>query len=363
MNKTKKHRLIELDWPQFGTTTPPPPPDARELQNRIDATRARMEKKNLTHLIVYGDREHFANLAYLTGFDPRFEEAVLIIGQKDTPLLLVGNECAGYLTVSSLYNAKKLRHERFQSLSLLSQPREDSRPIKEIFADEGIKKNSRVGCVGWKYFSKDEHPTGNQAIEIPAYLVDTLREMTGHDKVVNATDIFMNPEDGLRTYCSPSEIAYFEYSGILASEGIKKMIFGLKEGMIDYDVVKLAELNGEPLGCHLTMVTGDNRDRGLSSPIGAQIRRGDPFATNICYWGSNVCRAGWIAESAKDLPAAAQDYVENFAGPYIEAVNDWFGLLKIGTTGDQLNRAITEKLPFDKFGIFLNAGHLIHLDE
>ena len=27
--------------------------------------------------MVYGDREHFANLAFLTGFDPRFEEAIL----------------------------------------------------------------------------------------------------------------------------------------------------------------------------------------------------------------------------------------------------------------------------------------------
>ena len=39
-----------------------------------------MEERKLTHLVVYGDREHFANLAYLTGFDPRFEEAVLIVG-------------------------------------------------------------------------------------------------------------------------------------------------------------------------------------------------------------------------------------------------------------------------------------------
>jgi hypothetical protein len=28
-----------------------------------------------------------------------------------------------------------------------------------------------------------------------------------------------------------------------------------------------------------------------------------------------------------------------------------------------LARLIAEKLPFEKFGIFLNAGHLIHLDE
>ena len=42
---------------------------------------------------------------------------------------------------------------------------------------------------------------------------------------------------------------------------------------------------------------------------------------------------------------------------------EWFSLLRIGTCGDDLARLVDEKLPFDKFGIFLNAGHLIHLDE
>ncbi len=31
-------------------------------------------------LVIWADREHSANLAYLTGFDPRFEEAMLIVG-------------------------------------------------------------------------------------------------------------------------------------------------------------------------------------------------------------------------------------------------------------------------------------------
>ncbi len=41
-----------------------------------------MEKRGLTHLVVYGDREHFGNIMYLTNFDPRFEEALLIIGKQ-----------------------------------------------------------------------------------------------------------------------------------------------------------------------------------------------------------------------------------------------------------------------------------------
>ena len=49
----------------------------------------------------------------------------------------------------------------------------------------------------------------------------------GPENVVNATGILMNPDDGLRTFCSPSEIAYFEYTNVLASEGMKRMIFGI----------------------------------------------------------------------------------------------------------------------------------------
>ncbi|MGC1295721.1 MAG: aminopeptidase P family N-terminal domain-containing protein [Alloacidobacterium sp.] len=110
--------MIEIDWPEFGLAACPPPPSTSELEARIDNLRARMEESKITHTVVYGDREHFANLTYLTGFDPRFEEALLIIGRTATPLILVGNECEAYLGISSLYAAGRMRHERFQSFSL-----------------------------------------------------------------------------------------------------------------------------------------------------------------------------------------------------------------------------------------------------
>jgi hypothetical protein len=111
------------------------------------------------------------------------------------------------------------------------------------------------------------------------------------------------------------------------------------------------------------MGTGDTHHLGLASPRGATIRRGDRFATNLSYWGSNSCRAGWVASSAGDLPSDAQDYVGDFAAPYFEAIGEWYSLLRIGTPGDVLARLIDERLPFERFGITLNAGHLIHLDE
>lgn len=362
---TRKHRLIETDWPEFDTYAPPPPRlRLAEFETRVDAVRAAMASRRFSHLIIYGDREHFANLAYLTGFDPRFEEALLVIGEvQDMPLLIVGNECEGYLPVSPLYVAGKLRHERFQPFSLLNQPRDNSRLLREILAGEGIHEQSRVGCVGWKYFGADEHPAGIHTLDLPSYIVDTLRNLSGYDSVVNATDLLMHPDYGLRATCSAAEIAYFEFSNVLASEGIKRLLFGLRDGMTDLEAARLFGYPGLPLGCHITMLTGDTRDCGLTSPVGATIRRGDPLATNLCYWGSNICRAGWVAESAADLPGNAQDYVDSFAGPYFQVMSEWFDALRIGTPGGKLARLIEESLPFDRFGIFLNAGHLIHLDE
>ena len=363
MAESRKHRLIEIEWPEFGECGPPLRTDVQEFRSRLDAARRAMAERGLTHLVVYGDREHLANLAYLTGFDPRFEEAVLILAQEGHPLLLVGNECEGYLTVSPLYVAGELRSERFQSFSLLNQPRDSSRTLREIFADEGIGKGAAVGCVGWKYFADSEHPDGAHAIDLPAYVADTLRGLAGWERVVNATDITMHPAYGLRSSCSVSEIAYFEYTNVLAAEGMKRMLLGIREGMTDHELAQLVEYTGEPFGCHMTLSTGANHERGLSGPTGETIRRGSTLSTNVCYWGSNICRAGWIASSARDLPPQAQDYVERFAGPYFEAMSEWYSLLRIGMPGGELARTIDERLPFSTFGVYLNAGHLIHLEE
>ena len=114
---SKRHRLIKIDWPEFGVAACAPPSSLSEFEARIAALRARMEERKLTHTIVYADREHFANLAYLTGFDPRFEEALLIVGLKASPLILVGNECEAYLGISPLHASGQMRQERFQLFS------------------------------------------------------------------------------------------------------------------------------------------------------------------------------------------------------------------------------------------------------
>ncbi|MEW5978906.1 MAG: hypothetical protein AB1898_24190 [Acidobacteriota bacterium] len=351
-----RHRLIETAWPDFAPVPELPVTPLQEFRTRLDRLGDRMRQAQLSHLVVYGDREHFANLAYLTNFDPRFEEALLVVKAPGTPLLLVGNECEAYLPISPLFKAGLLRTERFQPFSLLDQPRDQSRSLEEIFRDEGIGPQARVGCVGWKYYGS------RRKMDLPSYLIDSLRQLAGFDNVTDATDMLVHPGDGLRTQCSPSEIAFFEYANFKASEAMKRIHFALRVGMTDHHLLSQAAYDGTPLACHMTLKTGPDRI-SLASPRGSRLELGQTWSANISYWGSNICRAGWIAREAKDLPPAAQDYVVSFAGPYFEAMAEWLNLLRIGQPGGALHRLIQERLPFERYKITLNPGHLIHLDE
>jgi Xaa-Pro aminopeptidase len=345
-------RLIEIDWPACG-----PEPErvefaVAELEERLERLRAALERAGLTHAVIYADREHFANLAWLTGFDPRFEEALLVVGFDRAPLLLTGNECMAYLPVSPLWRAGLLRAECYQPFSLLDQPRDGSRGLATILQEEGIAPGSRVGCVGWKHYG-DRH-----AIDLPAYIVDVLRGLAGFACVVCATEIAVR----LRARSSAAEIAFFEFTNWKASEGMRRMQFALREGMTDAEVLAAAGYDGLPLSCHMTCKTGPKRV-SLASASGATVRRGERWSANIGYWGANICRAGWVAESAEDLPEAARGYVEEFAGPYMDAMAEWLEALRIGVPGGMLHDRIQRRLPFAGYGIFLNAGHLIHFEE
>lgn len=346
--------LTEINYPDFGQATEPPVFSLADYQPRVAALRERMREASLTHLLVYADREHCANLAWLTGFDPRFEEALLILRADASPLIIVGNECESYLPISPLFVAKELRHEVYQPFSLPDQPRETSRSIGEIFAGESIRRGATVGCAGWKTYASPVE------IDLPAYLVDAVRALGA--QTVNAAAFFIDAARGLRTLATPREIALFEYTNGLASEGMKRVLFGLTLGETDRQSLAKAGFDGFPQSCHWTCKTGPGRV-SLSSPRGQKVALGYPFSANIAYWGANCCRSSWVAKGPEDMPAAARDYVENFAGPYFAAMAEWFSMLEVGTPGGELEALIARRLPYDQFGIFLNSGHLIHYDE
>ena len=347
-------RLAEITLPDFGMPDVRPEIPASLYAERIERLRNRAAAAGFDRLVVYADREHSASLAYLTGFDPRFEEAVLVLGPGGDPAILVGNECRGMAAAAPL----PMRPVLFQDLSLPGQPRDRSRPLADLLGDEGIRAGSRVGVVGWKTYAE---PT---MIDPPAFLVDELRRITGPGGAVeNATGLLIDAADGLRVINEVEQLAAFEYAACQTSQGLRRLLFGLRPGMTEREAVRLLDWNGMPLSCHLMLSAGPRAALGLLSPGDRPIGRGDPFTVAFGIWGALNCRAGFVVEDAAGLPAAIGDYVDRLVGPYFEAVAAWYEALHVGQTGGALQAIIDRHLGDPFFGIFLNPGHQIHLDE
>jgi Xaa-Pro aminopeptidase len=347
-------RLREIELPDFGRPDFRPEIPDRLYLDRLRRFRTRLNAREYDVAVVYADREHSANLSYLTGFDPRFEEAVLIVGREDRPLLLTGNECLGMAEAAP----QPMRVELHQDLSLPSQPRDGSRPLGEILASEGVATGSRVGVIGWKEFAD------RSMIEVPAFIIDAMRQAVGSDGVVeNAGDFLTGAADGLRVINEVEQLAAFEAAACHTSNGVRNLLFGLELGMRESEAVQLLAWNGAPLSCHLMLTSGDRATLGLLSPGDRRIERGDRFTTAYGIWGALNCRAGFVVADSEELPPDIQDYVERLVAPYFEAIAEWYEALHIGQTGGVLHEIIDRHLGDPFFGIFLNAGHQIHLDE
>jgi Xaa-Pro aminopeptidase len=350
-------RLIERDWPDLGAPALPQAPTRDELAGRLERIRDGMAARELAALVIYGDREHVGNLLWASGFDPRFEEALMIVLPDGPPALLAGNECLSYTRNSPAVAAGDIRPVHCASLSLLSQPRDGAR-LDAILARE-VPAGARIGAAGWKYWDAGEVDDPAHALDIPSVVADLLRGLAG--EVVNAGELFMHPGHGLRSTVTVPEILRLEFANHMAASALRRMAFAMREGMSDFEVVAAAALGGLPLGCHVTFATGSMARLGLSGPTGERIARGHPISFNVCHWGANICRAGWVARTEADLPAAARGHLEEFVGPYMAAMSLWCGMMRPGVAGGEVQGVMDKALA--GFGVTLNPGHLIGADE
>jgi hypothetical protein len=351
---TTRATLISAELPDFGMPTASPELPDHIYRARVERLRARAADRGYHRLVVYADREHSANLSYLTGFDPRFEEAILVIGPDGDPAILVGNECHGTAGAAPL----KMRRHLFQDLSLPGQPRDRSLPLVDILRSEGITAGSRVGVIGWKDYAD------RSLIEIPSFVADVLRTLAGDPELVdNANDLLIDAADGLRVVNELEQLAALEYAACQTSQGVRNLLFGLRPGMTERQAVRLLEWNGMPLSCHLMLTAGPRATLGLLSPGDRVIEEGDRFTTAFGVWGGLNCRAGFVVADATALPAGISDYVDKLVAPYFAAIAEWYSALRVGVTGGELFEIIDRHLGDPFFGIFLNPGHQIHLDE
>lgn len=347
-------RLETVALPDFGMPTAMPEIPDELYAARLDAARRRARERGFDALIVYADREHSANLRHLSGFDPRFEEAILFVGQEAEPLLITGIECVNLAKAAPL----PMRVELHSDLSLVGMPRRADRALDDILDAEGIRTGARVGVVGWKAQADPDW------LEVPAFVVDAVRSAVATaGRVENAGGLFADPVDGLRTSNEVEQLAAFEYAACHTSEGVKRLLFGLRPGMTEQEAVQLLQWPGAPLSCHLMLSSGPRATLGLHSPTDRVIERGDRFTTAYGLWGALDCRAGFVVEDATQLPASISDYSDRLVAPYFTATAEWLEALHVGQTGGTLQAIIDRHLGDPFFGVFLTPGHLIGLEE
>src|SRR6184192_2071383 len=138
-------RLREIDLPDFGVPVELPQIPSLVYERRC---RAAYETSGARWLVVYADREHFANIMFLTGFDPRFEEAMLVLGPRQSRIIIVGNECLDYARLARLPGVEILLA---QSFALMGQDRSQAPSLAHVVREAGMKTGDSVALAGWKY--------------------------------------------------------------------------------------------------------------------------------------------------------------------------------------------------------------------
>lgn len=139
-----------------------------------------MKEQKLDVLMIYADREHGANFAYLTGFEPRFEEAVLVLHADGNVYFLLGNE-----------NLKMSRYSFIQGtvlhtpyFSLPYQPMNPQNRIRDILHEAGLEDGMKIGCVGWKVFTSAVEDN-QYLIDIPQFIVAAVKDINKNGQTIN----------------------------------------------------------------------------------------------------------------------------------------------------------------------------------
>jgi Xaa-Pro aminopeptidase len=331
----------------------PPPIPAAELARRCDETFARA---GTTWVAVYGDREHSANLLFLTGFDPRFEEALLLLGPRGRRVLLVGNEGIIHAAAAGLPLEVRLA----QGFSLMGQPRDRAPRLEQVLADTGLGAGDEVGVVGWKYLGAGETDAPRRPAWAPAAIVRALEDVTG-TAPADVTPVLMDPGEGLRARNGADQIAAFAWAALRASQAVFRVLRGLRPGMTEREAAAAMGYAGEPMSMHPIVASGAPGEAidGLRSASGRRIALGDGVTCGIGYWGSLCCRAGLVDD------AVGIEFFSDYVRPYFLAQAAWYATVGIGVTGGEVAAAVERALAAAgaSFRPLLNPGHLISYDE
>lgn len=338
--------------PDFGAIAAQPQVPPETYAARADALHAAAA---CDWVVVYADREHLGNIAFLTAFEPRFEEALLLLGPRGRRVLLTGNESESYAPLARLPGLEVLVA---QSLSLMAQDRTRFPRIADRLRDAGLKQGDTVGLVGWKHLQPEEDDEPQTAFFMPAAHVQMIRRAIGGGGTLrDVTHLMMHPQTGLRATVDADQVAAWEWSARRVSRAVWNVVSGVREGDDEFGAAARMGWQGDPTNCHFMLASAgpDAPVIGLRSPIGRRLAIGDGVTTALGFWGALSARAGLFDRADDAFLATAKAY---FAG-----LVRWYEVADVGVAGGDLHAAVTDTLSAGGLRAALNPGHLTGHEE
>ncbi|MDA3132528.1 M24 family metallopeptidase [Atlantibacter subterranea] len=358
---TEPRRIVVKNIPQpdCWLDVPSVPLTDATLKKRKARVLARMAQLSLETLIVYADKEHGANFEYLTGFIPRFEEALLVLHQDGEAVLVLGNE-----------NLKLAAHARLENrvmhapwFSLPNQPMTNAASLPDTLRLAGMADKKRIGVAGWKLFTS-EYDDNTQLFDLPSFIVDSLRAAVTPDCVlINATGVFISPANGARVINIANELAHYEYGANLASTAILQALNAIEPGKTEKQIGALLAAEGQANNVIMIAATGERFASANLYPSDKVIQRGDKFSLTTSYKGGLSSRAAYVVANETELNPAVADYLDVVAIPYYRAVVGWLERMCVGVTGGEIYQLIETLLPKSEYHWHLNPGHLVADEE
>lgn len=312
--------------------------------------------KEYSHIIIYADREHFSNLEYITGYDPRFEECFIILRKDSTPILVLGNEGMGQSRCITIPIERKL----CQMLSPLGQARGTSQSPQEIFKEAAIDQNSHVGVLGWKSFGPKECKDWKHTFETPSFLIDALRSLCPN--VENANQLMMDPATGLRITHDAEDLILSELASTKASRKTWDFMCNLRPGLTELEASQAFAIDGEPCPTHPNICF---KGKGILSPDPwTKLEYGKDIAFGMGYRRAQIHRVGVYARDLEEFEKNFPGAFEGLYKKYFAAVCAWYENLGIGIKGGEVWQAVLNEIgSYSNFGIALNPGHIIDTEE
>ena len=328
------------------------------MEGRREYILEKMRERGFDALAIYADREHGGNFAYLTGFAPRFEEAILILHQCGEAFLLLGNEMLRMADYSRI-PAKAIH---VPQLSLPNQPSVGF-ALDEALRRAGIRKAFHVGIAGWKLLRPRRKEGRCVNFEIPYFIVQAIGEAAGFGCIEPATGLFMDPGQGARSVMNVNEIAHYEYGASLASAGMRRLLDRIEPGMTEMELAGLLESCGQPNTVQTICAAGQRFEDAEVSPRNKVIKKGARLSATVGYPGGLTSRCAYVAEGEEDLPDEERAYVDRVAAPYFRAMVSWYETVGAGVCSGDVYKLMERTVPQAIYGWTLNPGHLTADEE